>query len=298
MILRTLVITLLSLSTLSITAQMTDCVWYVDGTAHEPVPPTTTACQDGSDMDNLTITAWEDQPDYFQDRLIIVTTDSMTRIVNDEEITGEFVIGVSTDGRFDFSDDGTGQPYATGEYKFTVMAYNQADVDELAQSINPFLPILFPDSEIESIPCCPANLAEIFEVIEDIGGAIRIHDFEVMICETLLILQLGMEYSLSTPYTVAVESCGTVGIAANPVNPSVQIIPNPSTDLITLTLPNPTATTSKVAIYDVKGQLVVNHLIHQAAKDLSIVVEDYDQGIYWITLEQDGEKHYTKFVKN
>ena len=44
-------------------------------------------------------------------------------------VEGEFIIGVTDDGSFDFNDDGTGTPFQVGVYNFTGFGFNQSELD-------------------------------------------------------------------------------------------------------------------------------------------------------------------------
>ncbi|OWY21835.1 T9SS C-terminal target domain-containing protein [Sphingobacteriales bacterium UPWRP_1] len=272
-------------------AQTPNCDDEVLGAAPNPTPPTECVLQDGSQTDCLLITQWND-PGTFSDRRIVITfpTDTGSAVV-------DIVRGVSTDGTFNFSNDGTGTPYPTGTYKFTAFAFNQSELDALAALINPLLPIL----SYPTIPV-PAELSQVFDVLSGVLGPITIEDVEGAICDFLptLLPTASLPYSVSdNPYEVDVQTSGCVcGVGIeNPLAVSalsVSASPVPAVTAVTLNIQSVAPQTS-VAVYDVAGRLVDNFTTTN--KQHTLDISRYNAGMYVVSVSDGKSTTHTKIVK-
>lgn len=205
----------------------------------------------------------------------------------------EPIITLSSDGSFDLSE------LAEGEYKVSFFAYNQAELDAFAETVNPLLPVLGVE---ETIPCCPVELSAAFETI---GIALQItpsiEDVEDALCTTLSAFA-SLAYDLSAPYTITLTEPVGVGINSATVNPTniniAQISPVPAIHEVQVTLASNTFENATVNIYDVAGQLMsTTATTVSGSNTLSLDINDYAQGVYFVQVTTATESVTDKFVK-
>ncbi|MFN3021513.1 reprolysin-like metallopeptidase [Chryseobacterium sp. TY3] len=84
---------------------------------------------------------------------------------------------------------------------------------------------------------------------------------------------------------------GTLAVSdVNSTKNGLQVYPNPASDVITI---NNIAAKSTYQIFNMAGQVVAN-----GATDGKVQVSKLDKGVYIITVESNGQKSQTKFIKN
>ncbi|MGL6037940.1 MAG: reprolysin-like metallopeptidase [Soonwooa sp.] len=84
---------------------------------------------------------------------------------------------------------------------------------------------------------------------------------------------------------------GTLAVSdVNSTKNGLQVYPNPASDVITI---NNIAAKSTYQIFNMAGQVVAN-----GATDGKVQVSKLDKGVYIITIESNGQKSQTKFIKN
>lgn len=261
---------------LSVNAQ--ECESEILGAAPSPVPPTDQAGTDGSDTDCMIVQEWNN-PGTFSDYNVVVT-----------EPDSSFIVGVSIDGAFDFSG------FSEGDYTFTAFAFNQADFDQLAEDINPLLPLL----SYPPIPL-PATLDNVFNTLGDVLGDITVPDVEDAICNFLPTVAPDAEitYSVSeAPYVLSVaagnNACDGVGIDDIALTTNVTLAPVPAVDFINVGIEsNDYALT--VSIYNVNGQLVNQKVT--ADRNVTFNIADLSSGMYFVEVSNGIDAITEKFVK-
>lgn len=276
---------------LGLQAQTPNCAAEQLGAAPNPVKTTDCVLQDGSQTDCLLISTWND-PGVFVNRKIVV---SLPQEV--EGVLTDIIQGVSDDGRFNFGDDGTGTPFPTGTYTFTAFAFNQSELDALAATINPLLPIL----SYPTIPI-PADLATVFNVLKGVLGPISIADVEDAICNFLpsILPTATLPYSVSdNPYTVDVVASGCVcGVGIdNPASETafnVQVSPIPAVNFVNISIQTIAPQTS-VKVFDVTGKLVDSFVAYD--RQVSLDVSRYQSGLYVVSVSNGATNRNVKFVK-
>ncbi|SKB72437.1 Por secretion system C-terminal sorting domain-containing protein [Soonwooa buanensis] len=83
---------------------------------------------------------------------------------------------------------------------------------------------------------------------------------------------------------------GTLAVNDVQTNNKLQVYPNPATDMINI---SNIAAKSTYQIVNMAGQVVAN-----GATDGKVQVSKLDKGVYIITVESNGQKSQTKFIKN
>jgi hypothetical protein len=86
----------------------------------------------------------------------------------------------------------------------------------------------------------------------------------------------------------------TANLSENEFSGLVNFYPNPSSDFITITLPENKV--FKIEIIDINGKIVKEFTTDNAIKTLS--VSDFERGIYLISFESDSFKSIKRFIKN
>ncbi|WP_299226114.1 T9SS type A sorting domain-containing protein [uncultured Psychroserpens sp.] len=81
------------------------------------------------------------------------------------------------------------------------------------------------------------------------------------------------------------------------VNSDLSLFPNPSNSIITIKTNNTNNLPDTYAIYNMLGQLVKRQSIAQL-EDLSINVEAFSDGMYFIKLQKDNDSSTLSFIKN
>jgi hypothetical protein len=286
-----LALSVLALMSVGVNAQTPNCAAEIIGAAPNPAQPTICVLQDGSQTDCLLISTWND-PGTFANRKIVVTYPTLV-----DGALVDIIQGVSDDGTYNFGNDGTGNPYPVGMYKFTAFAFNQSELDALAATLNPLLPIL----TYPTIPI-PADLAQVFAVLSGVLGPISILDVEGAICDFLpsILPTATLPYSVSdNPYEVSVVAAGcTCGVGIDDVNNdysfNVSVSPVPAYNFVELNVQTIMPQT-KVAVYDVTGKLVENFTTSD--KKVTLDINRYQAGMYVVSVSNGTITKNTKFVK-
>jgi hypothetical protein len=77
----------------------------------------------------------------------------------------------------------------------------------------------------------------------------------------------------------------------------VLIYPNPTTNELNISLNGDFETATSYTIYNSLGQKISNKKV-DSQSDLKINTSNYSNGIYFITIERDGDSKTIKFIKN
>ncbi|MBK7440884.1 MAG: T9SS type A sorting domain-containing protein [Bacteroidetes bacterium] len=94
----------------------------------------------------------------------------------------------------------------------------------------------------------------------------------------------------------ALNAALPVGINASINADKLSVSPNPVTDMVNIELPVAISNT-QVRVYNSLGQLVVNENLNPSGNIITLNMQDYTAGIYFVEVS-DGEKTYkTKIVK-
>lgn len=154
-------------------------------------PATLFACNDGSNISELAVEIPTDTntPNY----LFIVTSPET------DDLGDPLIVGVTYDGTYDF----TG--FADGDYCYYGFAYDQAELDALAATLNGFLPVL----SLPTIPI-PADLGVIFATFGGLLGDLTIPTVLGFLTEPPIPIPLPpLCYAVSeTPaYCITVGTC-------------------------------------------------------------------------------------------
>jgi hypothetical protein len=101
-------------------------------------------------------------------------------------------------------------------------------------------------------------------------------------------------------------NCFTTGVInPNSTKPDISLYPNPTTSLLTLSIPN-TTQKATINLYDMMGQLIIDNgqltSTNPTSSGMSIVnyqlsIKNLPQGIYFLEVLMDGEKQVRKVVK-
>ncbi|MGB1206429.1 MAG: T9SS type A sorting domain-containing protein [Chitinophagales bacterium] len=279
--------TLMSVGTLS---AQTTC--GIDGGATVPDAPAVSWTNDNMSPPILGVTAGS-LPDYD----LVVTMPEATVEFDGEQLTGEFIVGVTHDGVFDFSgtNDVTGAAFELGQYKFTAFAYDQAELDDFVIN-NGALVEQFFGVTLSS----PAVLSEIFDVIAEISGPVTIVDVEDAICNLLtpLITPVALQYDVAYSAMYAIDRYG-VGIdgvyTETPALAINNISPIPAVNHIDISLTSNAFANNIINIYDLTGKLV--DAIETNKNDLRLDISSYNVGMYFISVSNGTETVNSKFYK-
>lgn len=93
-------------------------------------------------------------------------------------------------------------------------------------------------------------------------------------------------YGQVEDYSVNIGALAVADVKKN----NIQVYPNPATDVINI---SNVSSKTKFEIYNVGGQLV-----NQGTTDGKVNVSKLTKGVYILTVESNGEKSQTKFIKN
>ena len=227
---------MLLLGLMNAQAQLTDCKFFVADCLQVPIAPTSVACQSGKDAANLVIKEWSSTgcatlPSY---RIIVTSPEQVLldgagkpRVdANGNELKGEPVVGVYADGSFDFTNNpDTGSPFVLQDYKFTVFAYRESQVDSFVNNNKALLEFLV-GTEITS-----TDLAVLFDAMASLFGDLSIKDVENALCKPITNLggltleDAGVvpvpEYNYGGSYVVSLKAepdCLSTGVSSLPDN--------------------------------------------------------------------------------
>jgi hypothetical protein len=93
---------------------------------------------------------------------------------------------------------------------------------------------------------------------------------------------------------------GTVGSLANAafdLSESVSVYPNPTKDILNISVPSAFGLPTSYTIFNSLGQVVKN-VNTVSEKDLTISTASYSNGLYFIKIIKDGASTTKKFIKN
>ncbi len=157
----------------------------------QPIPPLQSDfCQFSPAATNIPSPEATGKTDY-----TFIITDSQ----NVDENGDPVMIGLSDDGVFDFTD------YLIGVYCFHGFAYNQADLDQMAQFLNTnviLLPTVGMPPDLLPLPM-PLPLAEFFDIAKQVtGGALTIETI-LPALDLLADLDIIIDYQLAEPYCLS-----------------------------------------------------------------------------------------------
>lgn len=106
--------------------------------------------------------------------------------------------------------------------------------------------------------------------------------------------QLKQEDCLSAYAVVTASVSVCTGVQALSENNSVQIYPNPASDVVTV-LMSKSDKPKQLAIYDALGKIVFTQLF--SSEQLSVPVKDFAQGVYTLQVLSEEGKTVIKFIK-
>ena len=78
----------------------------------------------------------------------------------------------------------------------------------------------------------------------------------------------------------------------------VSVFPNPTSEKLFIQSDSPLNESSQLSLYTVSGQLVLNMTIPSGQLDLAVSLDDYAQGLYYLSFKSQKESYVTKIVKN
>ena len=258
------------------------------GAAPEPVAPTTEVCANDFVITDLQIESYSTNPGVFTTNKIVVSRHTGTTP------DSSMIVGVSEDGQFAFPT--SGEPY--GDYQFRVFAFNQADLNALAVSINPILGALgYPVIPIDGSG--NVNLADVFTSVSTIPGyeELTVEQVEYVICVFLPSLPGNptLNFALSSPYTVHWKETCQVGVNT----PATTSLPLQVTATATTAYINVDnfrqGTPLTMNVYDLTGRLVTRTTFSTATYELSIA--DWAAGHYFVQVQNGSTTTTGRFVK-
>lgn len=93
------------------------------------------------------------------------------------------------------------------------------------------------------------------------------------------------------------ESCNQVASIDDTKELSVEIYPNPANDFINISLENNNAFKTEVKITNLLGSTVYSQLIEDGISQLEVPTVDMDNGLYFISLHENGKSILTKKIQ-
>lgn len=283
---------LIFLTTGNIIAQE-DC----NADAGSPQQPVTEICNDGSNSDDLFVdknsVGWSGTTDY-----LYVVTQAET----------EFIVGVSEDGTFDFSENPKDTinnpplPYPDGDYCFHGFAYNQAELDVITANaaVQFFLPCLAGGESFEELlVCAEANFDTI--TIELI--------FDNVIDSIIPILNLDICVDLADPYCMPLVNSEV----CNPAISSIDVFGNDNLNFSSFDIfPNPVSTfanirfyakdrmEAKLEVYDISGKVIQSNdiVVNNGLNTQMLPLDNLSNGVYWMNICNESGKIRKKFIVN
>lgn len=84
------------------------------------------------------------------------------------------------------------------------------------------------------------------------------------------------------------DVCTTVDVG-DVVIPTIQIYPNPTSDLFTISLPEFDGSDVDIHIYDIGGKLLFNKQISNSQSNQLIDISDFSNGIYMVSIVENGQ---------
>jgi hypothetical protein len=91
---------------------------------------------------------------------------------------------------------------------------------------------------------------------------------------------------------------GTPSLSLNNTEPhtSIKITPNPTSDFVSISFPNYTAS-ARIEIADALGKIVVNKEIVINSNEYLLTTEGISEGIYYLSIINGNNKNTFKIVK-
>lgn len=257
----------------------------VAGGAPTPVAPATEACPN-SDPNDLIVTQYSTTGTLNTTKIVV-----SKQGVDSTGTTIDLIVGLSDNGAFDFiGSDGAALDY--GEYQFRAFSYDQTALNTLASQLNPLLPLL-------GYPTIPVgadgnvNLADVFSTLNLVFPGLTIQDVEYAICSFLPGLGFGLDYGLSSAYTVTWKATGCIigmdNVDKNAFAANINVTNNTATVLLN------TNKTTQIAVYNVNGTLVEQFTANTST--FSFPIDQYSNGLYLVRATSGNQTVATKFVK-
>jgi hypothetical protein len=105
-------------------------------------------------------------------------------------------------------------------------------------------------------------------------------------------------YSTKTGTNFVICVRGTPSLSLNTIEPhtSIKITPNPSSDFVSISFPNYTAS-ARIEITDALGKIVVNKEIVINSSEYKLDTEGISEGIYYLSIINGNNKNTFKIVK-
>ncbi len=288
-------------------------------------PDIAEVCLDGSNIDAMVAEVPTEDETLTTDYDIVVTTPPGT-IAYDEAgepilteegdvLTGEFIIGVTPDGTFDFAG------YEEATYCFTGFAYNQEELDQLAQTLNDnngLIQFVYPGFPILPVPI---ELQEVLDAIAILTGPITIDQVVVTIEETLPGLGGALPglpnlcYAVAEPYCLPVVAecappvveCEAFG--GDVAGPEVDLVCNDGSNAADLAVEVPGPDVTNTTDFDLvvttpPGTVALdeegNPLLDEEGNEITgeFIIGLTADGVYDFTGNVDGTYCFTGFAYN
>lgn len=261
-----------------------------------PVAPVNCAVNDGSNINSLIITDFSVQPNAdFEYSLII----SKPIIDPEGNLEGE-IMGISSDGSFDFSYDyATDAAFPPDVYSFTSFIYKQEDLDILtaAAVTNPVTSGLgFVGGEtleevIELIRTEPAK--GVVELLN--GGPITVEDFLTnilpLIADVLGTDPLCVDWATGDQvYEVTVydnaDDCDVTINTEDIIANELSIYPNPASNFTNISFQSNTSGEIQINIFDLTGKQIssINEFIITGENHIPVGTEELQSGVYLLQI--------------
>ncbi|MDI1356201.1 MAG: T9SS type A sorting domain-containing protein [bacterium] len=120
---------------------------------------------------------------------------------------------------------------------------------------------------------------------------------------TVFLIVTNENGTSSVPQSITTTTCTNVGLSTfAKQNGLVSLYPNPSSDLTSLKVSAEKAGSISISIYDLTGKLVQklveNGVVVAGENTFTINTADFNNGIYFVTLNHSGSKETVKLVVN
>lgn len=232
---------------------------------------------DGSNLESLAITDF------------VVTASGADRIeylVIGSEVDSSgspIIIGVADEtGVFDFSDDGTGNPYPVGEYCFVQVAYDEEDFNNFGNMMNPLLPIVTPSAFFP-----PYSIRKFVLMLESAIPPVSLASFEEMIHVTIPSLGIPVFCHDIADEGHCVELVlWATNIAENQRITNIAHFPNPVTNSVTFSFATTQPEALTLQIYDLSGKLFLeeNRMATTGQQQWTVDIAQFSTGMYFYQL--------------
>lgn len=139
----------------------------------------------------------------------------------------------------------------------------------------------------------PANNCYTFSIFDSYGDGIDPGSYSIKTNNGATTVASGGEF-LSIETTSFTNS--TLSLSTFESLNGIFVYPNPSKDIINISLPNDLDSIDSFAIYNTIGQKIYQQKVSSTA-DLTVSTASFSKGVYFITVEKDNEKKSIQFIK-